>query len=568
MRELSADVVIVGGGAAGASAALTARALGLDPLIVVKGLLGRSGGSLLAAFLVMPGPPQADRRAELQAAVRYYNHYLAEEDYILEVQRYAREEFFPELERRGLYLRRDAGGAVERSPFGALGIMTPGRYGEAGRLVMDLRRKEILGAGLRVLEQTMATAVIVRDGRAAGVVALDLARGELYAVSAGAVILATGHTDQLATRSTGTRDQCANGLAMAYRAGAEMRNLEMQWWHVNDFASPAAWMRVQTYPNPLLGTPEVARHYNARGEMFFDLTQVPGNPAPYTLQLRRLARQVQQGLARWDGGYFAGYDHIDPAPIRRFNTTAAFYDKLGLDVARDRAECAVCWHMRQGGINVEPRTMETSVDGLLIAGAVGGHTLGNLVYVSHDGQLAARRCAERRAGPRPAPLTGAEVEPEVRRVLGWRRTEPRDGLLPAQVKAEIRAVMWEGMGYVKSEAGMRAALERLDRIRRERLPRMRLGSTTGNWNQAWVDALDAEDMLTVSEITIHSSLHRRESRGPFFREDYPVTDHKRWLRHTILRRGEDGQPRITTAPVRLRYVLPPAETEDFFATDY
>jgi succinate dehydrogenase flavoprotein subunit len=568
IHRLTADVVIIGGGAAGASAALTARALGLDPLVLVKGFLGRSGGSILAAFLVMPSPPRGDTRAELDAAVRYYNHYLADEDYILSVQRYAREEFLPELEAQGLFIRRDGDGRIITSPFGSLGIMSPGRYGDAGRLVMDLRRKQLLAGRTRVLEQTMATSVVVRDGEAVGVCALSLVNGDFYAISAPAVILATGHTDQLATRSTGTRDQCANGLAMAYRAGAEMRNLEMQWWHANDFATPAAWMRVQTYPNPLLGTREVARHYNREGTMFFDLTETPGNPAPYTLQLRRLARQVQQGLARWDGDYFAGYDHIDPAPIRTYNLVADFYAKAGLDVSRDRAECAVTWHMRQGGLHVRPETMETNVDGLLVAGAVGGHTLGNLVYVSHDGKVAARQSAERARLVRAPALHDDEVSREAARVFAFLRTAPTDGPLPIELKREIRAVMWERMGYVKSERTMQEALARIQAIRAERLPRMRLASTTTNWNHAWIDALDVEDMLTVTEMTIRSSLHRKESRGPFYREDYPVTDHAQWLTHTILRRTERGEPAITSTPVTLRWVIPPAEREDYFATDY
>ena len=355
---------------------------------------------------------------------------------------------------------------------------------------------------------------------------------------------------------------------MAYRAGAELRNLEMQWWHANDFAAPPAWMRVQTYPNPLLGTAEVARHYNRDGHMFFDLTETPGNPAPYTLQLRRLSRQVEQGLARWDGDYFAGYDHIDPRPIRTYNLVADFYEKAGLDVSRHRAECAVTWHMRQGGIHVRPATMETNVDGLLVAVAVGGHTLGNLVYVSHDGKVAARQSAERARRTPAAVLRDDEIEREAARVFAFLRSEPRNGPLPVALKREIRAVMWEHMGYVKSERTMLAGLARIQALRAEQLPRMRLRTTTTNWNHAWIDALDVEDMLTVTEMTIRSSLHRRESRGPFYREDYPVTDHRDWLRHTILRRGDDGEPSITSAPVVLRWVTPSVEREDFFATDY
>ena len=74
------------------------------------------------------------------------------------------------------------------------------------------------------------------------------AKGELYAVTAKSIILATGHTNWLSKRATGTREMAANGLGMAARAGAEFQNLEIQWFHASDSAYPASWMRLHHFP--------------------------------------------------------------------------------------------------------------------------------------------------------------------------------------------------------------------------------------------------------------------------------------------------------------------------------
>ncbi len=138
--------------------------------------------------------------------------------------------------------------------------------------------------------------------------------GEYVVVLARAVILATGYSDRLHARSTGTREMSGDGIAMAWRVGATLANLEMQWWHTNDIADPPSWQRMQVYPNPMLGSEKSARMVNSAGEEFFNQQQDdPLAYGPYTVQLKALARQVHAGKARYDGGYFAGFDHCDRA---------------------------------------------------------------------------------------------------------------------------------------------------------------------------------------------------------------------------------------------------------------
>ena len=173
--------------------------------------------------------------------------------------------------------------------------------GNSGVVFMDLRRKQVLQAQVPLLEEAAVTALLQNaSGAVCGVVGLDIASGEIFSVRGKAVILATGYSDRLHWRETGTREMSADGIAMAYRAGAELVNLEMQWWHTNDCRYPANWQRMQVYPNPMLGSWKSARMVDASGAVFFNQQEDdPIEYCPYTVQLKRLVKQVRAGKARY-----------------------------------------------------------------------------------------------------------------------------------------------------------------------------------------------------------------------------------------------------------------------------
>ncbi len=114
---------------------------------------------------------------------------------------------------------------------------------------------------------------------------------------------------------------------------------------------------------------------------------------------------------------------------------------------------------------------------------------------------------------------------------------------------------------------MREGLEKIYRIRADLLPRMRLQSLTRRFNYDWMEAIDAEDMLDACELLIRFSLYRKESRGAFYRADYPYTDNVRWLRHVVGRRRNGGLT-IEDLPVDLPYARPTEDKADFFEVDY
>jgi succinate dehydrogenase/fumarate reductase flavoprotein subunit len=399
------------------------------------------------------------------------------------------------------------------------------------------------------------------DGAIGGVFCLNYMTGQYVVVLARAVILATGYSDRLHARSTGTREMSADGIALGWRAGATMVNLEMQWWHTNDVAHPPSWQRMQVYPNPMLGSVNSARMVNSAGEEFFN--QQRDDPlafGPYTVQLKALAKQVRAGKARYDGGYYAGFDHCDATEVETYTTYGKTYRQLGLRFPEDLAETAVTAHYRQGGIDVETATMRSSVPGLYVAGGLAGHSNGLIGLATYDGKVVADGVATDLPDLDPTQLPEQEVEAERQRLetlLEGTAGDPG----PIKIKERLRAIMWDKAGVEKDAASLRSTLADIEEIRRDALPRMRLASHTRAANYEWLDAIDVVNMVDACELIVHSSLERKESRGPFFRRDFPLTDNANWLAANVLKKTGNGF-RFEQRPYDLAFFKPDFVTKD------
>jgi succinate dehydrogenase / fumarate reductase flavoprotein subunit len=570
MRTLKAEALVIGGGAAGTYAALCLHRNGVAPLVISKGLVGKSGASIFAGNLVISGRvlgnTEDNARDTAEFLIKYHNQFLIDQEYAKRCGQWIAEVYYPELEEAGLYLRRDDAGNMVTSP-GRIRSIAANVQGNSGVPFMDLRRKQLIRAGIPMLEEVAVTALLQADsGEVCGVLALDLASGEIFSVLAKAVVLATGYADRLHSRSTGTREMSADGIAFGWRAGAQLVNLEMQWWHTNDVRYPANWQRMQVYPNPMLGSWKSARNLNAKGEVFFN--QQEDDPlafGPYTVQLKRLVKEVRAGNARYDGGYYSGFDHVDPAELDAYTSYAKLFKQLGLDVGRDPVETAVSAHYRQGGLLVDPATMASTVPGLFVAGGVGGHSNGLIALVTYDGKVAADSVArfvhERPYGSLPRHKADAEAK-RILALLKPGRTSP------ARVKKAIRELMWNDMGVEKSEASMRRALERLEEIRASLLPDMGVTNPTRTFNHSWLDAIDAVNMVQACDLMVHSGLNRKESRGPFIRTDYPEMDNEHWLAQNILVPTSGGGLRFVKRPYHTPYFQPDFVRKDNLAVPW
>ena len=589
-ETLEVDVLVVGGGAAGCTAALKAHEFGARVLMVVKGKMGRSGATPLAAHLAaappVPGPypvlhqlkkifaalselgplPLPSRYRRLLETTAGQSHYwLVDQEYMLDAGLWTAKVFPELLEKRGLYVLRDEDGKPIGPPDQTKFVSY--KAGMSGYQFGEFKRKEVLATGINVMEEAMVFSVLTgKSGEAAGAMVLDYANGRLYAVRAKSIVLATGHTNWLSKRATGTREMAANGLAMAARVGTELQNLEIQWFHASDSAYPDAWMRLHHFPNRLLGTRDQAVMVNSDGEVYmrnqdYDISM------PYTVQMKALYQQVKQGKARWDGGSFADYRLVDSEIIENRYYHSPFYERLGKSASNRPLECAVTWHMSAGGVRADVKTLETNVPGLFIAGPVGGHQLGGLNFASYDGLVAGTEAARRARAKSLPDAVDAQVRSCEEIVANHLSTVDREGISPIQVKKQVREIVWENLMYAKNAEGLNQALDRLKVVEEEVVPRMRLRTSTARYNTDLVDALDVRDMIDVTEMVIHAALSRQESRGPHFREDFPFTDNDNWLKYVVVSRV-DGSVRTRLEPVRQKYVRPESGVTDYFADPY
>src|SRR3954454_14582302 len=200
MQVLSTDVAIVGGGAAGCYAALQLQHRGIKPLIICKGLIGKSGASLFAGNLVISGRGlgnnEEQERNTAEFLIKYHNQFLIDQRWARRCGAWIENVYYPELEEAGLYFRRDDAGQIVTSP-GKIRSVAANTQGNSGVPFMDLRRKQVIRAGIPRLEETVATALLRKPGGSVGgVFCLNIITGETMVVAARAVILATGYSDR------------------------------------------------------------------------------------------------------------------------------------------------------------------------------------------------------------------------------------------------------------------------------------------------------------------------------------------------------------------------------------
>jgi succinate dehydrogenase/fumarate reductase flavoprotein subunit len=540
--------------------------MGIRPLIVCKGLIGKSGASIFAGNLVLSGKllgnsaEQARNTAEY--LIKYHNQFLIDQNWARRCSQWIESVYYAELEEAGLYLRRDDAGNVVASP-GKIRSVAANVQGNSGVPFMDLRRKQVLKAGIQTLEETAVTTLLRRpDGSVCGIYAIDYLNGEHIAVLARAVILATGYSDRMHTRSTGTREMSGDGLAMSWRASASLVNLEMQWWHTNDMAQPESWQRMQIYPNPMLGSDKSARMVNSNGIEFFN--QQKDDPmayGPYAVQLKALVREVRAGRARYDGGYFCGFDHCDESEVDAYTSYAKPFRQLGLSAGKDLVETAVTAHYRQGGVLVDTETMQSTVPGLYIAGGLAGHSNGLIALATYDGKVVADGVAGELENLPMGKASEDQLQAEQNRLDHLRANGAGNGPSPIQVKEAIRRTMWECAGVEKDEDTLMRGLDELHHIRISMLPNISIRHRGPRANFEWLDAIDVTNMIEVAELIIHSSLERKESRGPFIRRDHPETDNENWLAANILEKTENGF-RFRTRPYELSIFEPGFKRKD------
>jgi L-aspartate oxidase len=364
---------------------------------------------------------------------------------------------------------------------------------------------------IRVMDDALATDLLIRDGRCAGAAWVD-GGGEAGLVVAGRTLLATGGAGQVFRETTNPAIATGDGIAMAALAGARVADLEFVQFH------PTV-LNVEGAPRFLLSEAmrgEGARLVNEAGEAFVERYVPAGDLASRD----RVARAMVSEVERTGAPVYLTMAHLEAGFVtRRFPTIAQACAQAGLDLARDRIPVSPAAHYVMGGVETD-LDGRTSLPNLFAAGEVactGVHGANRLASNSLLEGLVfgARSAAAMRAATQPAALRAGHV-------VSWARPAAGAAALPSA--RDVRDLMWRHVGLLRVRGDLEGAVARLER-----------------WMGAVVAARcgrssDAEprrvaSLVTVGLLMARAALRREESRGAHFRTDFPSHDDLHWRQH-------------------------------------
>jgi succinate dehydrogenase/fumarate reductase flavoprotein subunit len=565
-RQYEADVLIIGGGIAGLTAAITAKETdaSVDVLVVDKAAAstGWAGMGSRTAGLLSFVTREDDPEDFIKYCLDEIGFYLNDQDQLREYAYTSR--MVPErLSQWGVGISRDDDGRVAYAKW-------PFPFGTAS-IDPDLCRALATWArslGVRFLDGVALVEMLTGGGLATGAAGFALDDAAFIVVHAGAVILAMGSQNyDLVEMWCGT----GNGIRAAYLAGAEMRNAEFG--NMCDFARVGP--QGQIFYGVHGGAHTAHDHLlNARGENVSQKYR-PGlhtSMDPYAAYAWYKETMAGNGPISVDLSEFSGKDFF------RFHPTALERHSAALGKAdypeSDRFDVVPGFIGELSCVKVDLQ-METTVPGLFAVGNTSGsgsarggaaptppakmHGMGitNAVFMGLRGGPAAAVHAKATGRPDAGPGSRAD---EVRlRELEERLFAPRvrrGGVSPREVIARLQeAVGPVDYSVIKTDARMRAALD-LVAAAGELLPELRADDT-----HELARCVDAQSMVLEAEMFYRASLERTESRGFHLREDFPDQDDAQWLRWVIVKQDADGMALRTEAIPMERYPYRPAPTE-------
>jgi L-aspartate oxidase len=367
---------------------------------------------------------------------------------------------------------------------------------------------------ISVREFEFSTDLQVQDGRAFGIHLID-EHGQLRQLAAPAILLATGGMGHLYRNTTNPGVATGDGVAMAFRAGAEVSDMEFIQFH------PTA-LYLKNAPRFLLSEAlrgEGAYLRNLNRDRFMPKYHPLAELAPRDVVARAIVHELEASHAQ-DPVVYLDLTHLDPANIRtRFPRIYATCLQYKIDITVDLIPVRPAAHYAMGGVRTDLDGRAT-IAGLYAAGeaaATGVHganrlasnsLLEGLVFGARAGR--AMRDELRETAPR--------AEQSVTAV----RSDPANDALSEEVVREIQDVMWNDVGIVRNGVGLKRATLHLDEIAsRVSNPQTRR-------------AHEAQNLHLAGFLVTRSALKREESRGAHYRTDFPDHDDERFLKHSIL----------------------------------
>ncbi len=547
------DVLVIGAGLAGQRAALAAAEGGASVGIVSKVHPVRSHSNAAQGGINAALNPEDSWESHAFDTVKG-SDYLGDQDAIEIMCREAPEEIL-HLEHLGVTFHRNEQGRLGTRAFG--GASAARTYYVAditGQAILHVLYEQLMKHDeVERFEEWFTTALVKdADGRIAGAVTRNIRDGSIELFTAKTVILATGGNGQIFNPSTNALICTGDGIAMAYRAGAALMDMEMVQYHPTTLAGIGLLITEGARG-------EGAHLYNANGERFME------KYAPNKMELasRDVVSRAEQTEIDEGRGFPDGTVALDITVVPRQRIHEALReivmvgrDFAGVDITREPIRIKPGNHYVMGGVktNVDG---ETDVPGLYAAGECacvsvhGGNRLGanslldTLIFGRRSGAHAAR-VARGIGMPTPSGEELGRERATIDAIVG----RDRNGRRISEIRAEMGAVMDKHCAVFRDEAGLNVALEAVRRLREE-AKTVAVDDKGSVFNQDVLGALELQFMLDNAECIVRGAIERTESRGAQFRTDHPERNDDEWIKHINLTANGDGEPEVSYSEVTM-----------------
>ncbi|HEX9870507.1 MAG TPA: fumarate reductase (quinol) flavoprotein subunit [Candidatus Tectomicrobia bacterium] len=565
---LAYDVLIIGGGGAGLRAAIAAAEVSNRLSIGVISKVYPMRSHTVSAEGGTAAVLREDDSLDLHARDTIFgSDFLADQDVVEAFVREAPPEVI-QLEHWGCPWSRDPDGRVSVRPFGGMSVhRTLFAADKTGfHMLHALFQTSLKYDKIMRHDEWFVSSLLVEDGKVHGVAAINLHDGQVHSVAGKAVIMCTGGAGRIFPFTTNAAIKTGDGMALAYRAGAALKDMEF----------------VQYHPTGLPGTGILITEAS-RGEGgwlknkdgYRYLQDYGLGPPTETPTLRKMELGPRDILSRchmqeyqkgrtFDGPY-GHYVHLDLRHLGEalIDTKLPFVRELarnyvGIDPVYEPIPVRPVVHYMMGGIHTDIQG-KTSLEGLYAAGEAacvsinGANRLGSnsltelLVFGARAGRAAAQYALEQ---PAPASNPLAQLlSDEQRRIEEHflKKTGGREHI--STIREEMQKAMEQGAGIYRNEADMRQTCETLRNLR-ERVANITLDDHSQVFNTELTAALELDFMLDVAEAVARSALLRKESRGSHTRTDFPERDDENFLQHSLAYRTPEG-PRIEYLPATI-----------------
>ncbi len=549
------DVLVVGAGLAGQRAALEAVRAGRSVGVLSKLHPLRSHSAAAQGGINASLGPQDSPKDHIFDTVKG-SDYLADQDAV-EILCNDAGPTVIEMEHFGTIFNRAPDGSLDRRAFGGASynrtIFSADRTGLA--LLQGLYEELSREKRIHVFEEWTAIDIVARQGVVQGVVALDRKSGALEGFSARAVVVATGPFGRMYPNTTNSHASTGDGTALAYRAGAFLKDMEMVQFHPT--CLPGSWILITEGAR---GEGGILK--NGKGERF--MTRY----APNKLELasrdvvsRAIATEVKEGRGFPDGTCHLELMHLGKEKIMtKLQEIVEFCRNFaGIDPVVEAIPVYPGQHYMMGGVSTNPRA-ETNITGLYAAGEAacvsvhGANRLGanSLLETLVYGKIAGANAATYAAKAPESGLTQADVDLATKKLhVVWDR---KQGESPAKIRQDLQKVMKENVGIYRTPEELLTAQKKVAELK-GRYANVYVQDKSTTYNVNLTDALELGYLLDLAECIVAAAILRTESRGAHVRLDFPKRDDANWLKHILVQASPAG-PKLSFLPVTVTSYQP------------